>query len=64
MSVGYDNYLVGWTLNIPTEYGDPSSDDLSSNSEWDTDDSEPVPVFKAIIFSIHQSFNLVVEIYF
>ncbi|OXA59016.1 Inositol-trisphosphate 3-kinase B [Folsomia candida] len=43
MSVGYDSYLVG--LQVPTlpDYGDPSSDDLSSDC-WDTDDQDSAPV--------------------
>ena len=55
MSVGYESYLVGLSVPMSTEYGDPSSDDLSS--EWDTDDNEPAPVIKAInyILSIHMS---------
>lgn len=40
IGVGYDTFLLG--LTPTTEYGDPSSDDLSS--EWDTDDSEPAPI--------------------
>lgn len=39
MSLNYETFLVD--IKVATEYGDPSSDDLSS--EWDTDDSEPSP---------------------
>lgn len=47
MSVGYDSYLVG--LQVPTspDYGDPSSDDLSS--EWDTDDQDSAAPIRVII---------------
>lgn len=50
MSVGYDSYLVG--LKVPTspDYGEQSSDDLSS--EWDTDDQDAVPVIKANQFDL------------
>jgi len=41
-SLGYESYLKGLEVpSVGTEYGDPSSDDLSS--EWDTDDPDPPP---------------------
>lgn len=49
MSVGYDLFLSGVALQPhATEYGEASSDDLSS--EWDTDDAEPPPIHKAITY--------------
>jgi len=48
--MGYDSFMVGIEPpSAETEYTEASSDDLSS--EWDTDDSEPTPVTKAILSS-------------
>lgn len=55
ISLGYDSFMVGIEPpSVGTEYAEASSDDLSS--EWDTDDSEPTPVTKAI-FSCPQLFQ-------
>jgi hypothetical protein len=50
IGLGYEGFMVGIEPPLPgTEYAEASSDDLSS--EWDTDDSEPAPVTKAILSS-------------